>query len=32
MAARTRRLSRPRAAYDIVDEIVELVDGEAARE
>ena len=32
MAARARKLGRPRAAYDIVDEIVELVDGEAARE
>ena len=30
MAARARKLGRPRAAYDIVDEIVELLDGEAA--
>ncbi len=27
-----RELARPRAAYDIVDEIVELLDGEAAEE
>lgn len=30
MAARARELGRPRAAYDIVDEIVALVDGEIA--
>ena len=30
MSARARELARPRAAYDIVDEIVGLVDGEAA--
>ena len=28
MVARARQLARPRAAYDIVDEIVELLDGE----
>ena len=32
MSARARELARPRAAYDIVDEIVELLDGEAAEE
>ncbi len=31
MAARARQLGRPRAAYDIVDEIVELIGGEGAR-
>lgn len=30
MADRARELGRPRAAYDIVDEIVELMDGEIA--
>ena len=30
MSARARALGRPRAAYDIVDEIVELVDGDIA--
>lgn len=30
MADRARKLGRPRAAYDIVDEIVALVDGETA--
>ncbi len=30
MAARARKLGRPRAAYDIVDEIVELMDGNNA--
>ncbi len=30
MATRARKLGRPRAAYDIVDEIVALVDGEIA--
>ena len=30
MSARARQLARPRAAYDIVDEIVELLDGENA--
>ncbi len=30
MADRARKLGRPRAAYDIVDEIVALVDGEIA--
>ena len=30
MAARARGLGRPRAAYDIVDEIVQLLDAEAA--
>ena len=30
MSARARELARPRAAYDIVDEIVALLDGEAA--
>ena len=30
MAARARELGRPRAAYDIVDEIVELMDGNNA--
>ncbi len=32
MSARARELARPRAAYDIVDEIVELLDGEAGEE
>ncbi|MDE0080266.1 MAG: glycosyltransferase [Caldilineaceae bacterium] len=32
MAARARELARPRAAYDIVDEIVALLDGEAVEE
>ena len=32
MAARARALGRPSAAYDIVDEMVELVDGETRRE
>ena len=31
MAANARELGRPRAAYDIVDEIVELIGGEGAR-
>lgn len=31
MAVRARGLGGPRAAYDIVDEIVELMDGEAAQ-
>ena len=30
MSARARQLARPRAAYDIVDEIVELLDGNNA--
>ena len=30
MVARARQLARPRAAYDIVDEIVELLDAESA--
>jgi len=28
MSARARELGRPRAAYDIVDEIVEVLDGD----
>ena len=32
MSARARALGRPSAAYDIVDEMVELVDGETRRE
>ena len=32
MAVCARELSRPRVAYDIVDETVELLDGEAAEE
>ncbi|MCY3898912.1 MAG: glycosyltransferase [Caldilineaceae bacterium] len=32
MSARARELARPRAAYDIVDEIVELLDREAVEE
>ena len=30
MAARARKLGRPRAAYDIVDEIAGLLDGDSA--
>ena len=31
MSARAHQLAHPRAAYDIVDELVDLIDGEAAR-